>query len=81
VATLGVLGPLVWFWQDGLVPASYSVMDMGYVDDGGGPRPTGSDAMVGMDHKHASQGMVAHLMYAGVTTPYKIGGEIGNDPE
>jgi FtsP/CotA-like multicopper oxidase with cupredoxin domain len=34
-----LLGPLVWFWQDSLMPGSYSVMDMGYVDAGGGTRP------------------------------------------
>jgi FtsP/CotA-like multicopper oxidase with cupredoxin domain len=39
---------------------------------------------VWMDHchnlPHAAQGLVAHLMYEGVTTPYKIGKQ-GNDPE
>jgi FtsP/CotA-like multicopper oxidase with cupredoxin domain len=38
-----------------------------------------------MDHchnlKHASQGLVAHLMYGGITTPYKVGDASGNDPE
>ena len=38
-----------------------------------------------MDHchnlQHAAQGMVAHLMYAGVTTPYVIGGPPDNQPE
>ncbi|MGN9846227.1 multicopper oxidase family protein [Nonomuraea sp. H19] len=37
VATMGVLGPLGWLWQDSLLPAAYSVMDMGYADYGGGP--------------------------------------------
>ena len=36
-----------------------------------------------MDHchqlKHAAEGLVAHLMYEGVTTPYRIGGP--NVPE
>jgi FtsP/CotA-like multicopper oxidase with cupredoxin domain len=32
-----VLGALGWFWISTLVPSTYSVMDMGYVDDGGGP--------------------------------------------
>src|SRR5512133_360751 len=31
--------------------------------------------------KHAEQGMIAHLMYAGVTTPYEIGGTANNRPE
>ena len=38
-----------------------------------------------LDHchhlKHAAQGMVAHLMYEGVSTPYRIGGTPGNQPE
>lgn len=36
-ATTAVLGPLVWLWQDSLLPEAYSVMDMGYADVGGGP--------------------------------------------
>ena len=38
-----------------------------------------------MDHchnlKHARQGLVTHLMYEGVTTPYKLGKDSGNEPE
>lgn len=38
-----------------------------------------------MDHchnlPHASEGLLAHLMYTGYTTPYRIGGEQGNEPE
>ncbi len=37
-ATAVVLLPLGWFWQQSLMPSEYSVMDMGYVDYGGGPR-------------------------------------------
>jgi FtsP/CotA-like multicopper oxidase with cupredoxin domain len=37
VATLALLAPLAWFWQASLLPDSYSVMDMGYADYGGGP--------------------------------------------
>jgi hypothetical protein len=37
-----------------------------------------------MDHchnlPHAAQGLVAHLMYEGVTTPYRVGHQ-GNHPE
>ncbi len=36
-ATAAVLLPLGWFWQQSLLPSTYSVMDMGYVDTGGGP--------------------------------------------
>jgi FtsP/CotA-like multicopper oxidase with cupredoxin domain len=38
-----------------------------------------------MDHchnlTHAQQGLIAHLMYEGVTTPYVVGGDAHNSPE
>lgn len=38
-----------------------------------------------MDHchnlVHPSEGLLAHLMYDGVTTPYRVGGDGHNDPE
>jgi hypothetical protein len=38
-----------------------------------------------MDHchnlPHARDGLVAHLMYDGVTSSYMVGGERDNDPE
>ncbi|TMR08651.1 multicopper oxidase family protein, partial [Nonomuraea turkmeniaca] len=37
-STMAVLGPLIWLWQNSLLPETYSVMDMGHVDYGGGPR-------------------------------------------
>ena len=36
-ATLAIVVPLAWMWQASRMPGSYSVMDMGYVDAGGGP--------------------------------------------
>ena len=30
---------------------------------------------------HAVEGLVAHVMYEGVTTPYLIAGSAGNHPE
>jgi FtsP/CotA-like multicopper oxidase with cupredoxin domain len=36
VATLSIVAPLAWLWQDSRVPAVYSVMDMGYLDYGVG---------------------------------------------
>ena len=41
VATAAVLLPLGWFWQHSLLPSTYSVMDMGYVDYGGGDHMSG----------------------------------------
>lgn len=56
VATLVVLVPLGWLWQDSLLPASYSALDMGYPDYGGrarhhghGERGQGVDAATGSD--------------------------------
>ena len=38
-----------------------------------------------MDHchnlPHAAQGLVAHLMYAGLTSPFRVGGPKANEPE
>ena len=36
LATLGLLAPLAYLWQASLVPKHFSVMQMGYVDHGGG---------------------------------------------
>jgi FtsP/CotA-like multicopper oxidase with cupredoxin domain len=36
-ATAAIVGTLGWFWYDSRVPTTYSVMEMGYVDAGGGP--------------------------------------------
>lgn len=41
LATLVVVAPLAWFWHASLVPSTYSVMDMGYVDTGGGAEHEG----------------------------------------
>jgi len=49
-ATVVVLGPLAWFWQGSLMPGSYAITDMGYVDLGGGSPVAGGDAMAGMHH-------------------------------
>ncbi|MPZ25540.1 MAG: multicopper oxidase domain-containing protein [Micromonosporaceae bacterium] len=35
--TAGIVGTVGWFWFDSRVPSTYSVMDMGYLDYGGGP--------------------------------------------
>ena len=36
LATIAVLAPIAWFWQDSLVPGDLSPMKMGYADYGGG---------------------------------------------
>ena len=40
LATLAIVLPLGWMWNASRMPGTYSVMDMGYLDYGGGPRPT-----------------------------------------
>jgi FtsP/CotA-like multicopper oxidase with cupredoxin domain len=47
IATAAVLLPLGWFWKASLLPGSYSVMDMGYADYGGGSAPR--DVLAGHD--------------------------------
>jgi FtsP/CotA-like multicopper oxidase with cupredoxin domain len=39
LATVAIVAPLAWLWQASLVPAVYSVMDMGYPDYGVGTMP------------------------------------------
>jgi FtsP/CotA-like multicopper oxidase with cupredoxin domain len=31
--------------------------------------------------QHAVDGLLAHLVYTGVSTPYRVGGPAGNEPE
>jgi FtsP/CotA-like multicopper oxidase with cupredoxin domain len=39
LATVAIVAPLAWMWQASRLPAAYSVMDMGYLDFGGGAQP------------------------------------------
>ena len=52
VATLAVLAPLAYFWQASRMPDEYSVMEMGYVDWGGGPRDEMAHARAGHGAGH-----------------------------
>ena len=76
LARNGVAASGSQWWFDTLNVADKDNYDIAFVADNPG---------VWMDHchnlKHAAEGMVAHLMYAGVTTPYVIGGEPDNRPE
>jgi FtsP/CotA-like multicopper oxidase with cupredoxin domain len=64
------------WWVDSLDVASGASYDIAFVADNPG---------IWMDHchnlPHAQQGLVAHLMYEGVSEPYRIGGAADNDPE
>ena len=45
VATAAIVVPLGWMWYASLVPETYSVMDMGIIDLGGGPGPSDHTGM------------------------------------
>ena len=64
------------WWFDSLNVENGSSYDIAFVADNPG---------IWMDHchnlQHAQQGLVTHLMYAGVTEPYRVGGHAGNEPE
>src|SRR5215207_3513053 len=64
------------WWVDSLNVAANESYDVAFVADNPG---------IWMDHchnlKHAAYGMVAHLMYEGFETPYRIAGPADNRPE
>ncbi|MGZ5389523.1 MAG: multicopper oxidase domain-containing protein [Aeromicrobium sp.] len=64
------------WWTDSLNVAGGETFEVAFLADNPG---------VWMDHchnlPHAAQGLVSHLMYSNVTTPYVIGGEARNEPE
>ena len=57
VLTLAIVVPLGWMWWESRLPASYSVMDMGAADWGGGPRPAGLQPA---GHEHGGEGHGGH---------------------
>jgi hypothetical protein len=61
VATVAIVAPLAWLWQDSRVPAVYSVMDMGYPDYGVGAMP---DPRVNGPGGHMQGQMPGHHMAA-----------------
>ncbi len=64
------------WWFDSLNVENGATYDVAFLADNPG---------IWMDHchnlKHAKEGLVTHLMYEGVTTPYRIGEDSGNVPE
>jgi FtsP/CotA-like multicopper oxidase with cupredoxin domain len=64
------------WWVDSLNVLPNETYDIAFVADNPG---------IWMDHchnlKHAAQGMIAHLMYEGFDTPYRIAGPADNQPE
>jgi FtsP/CotA-like multicopper oxidase with cupredoxin domain len=64
------------WWVDSLNVLPNETYDIAFVANNPG---------IWMDHchnlKHAAQGMIAHLMYEGFDTPYRIAGSADNQPE
>ena len=64
------------WWFDSLDVGNGQSFEVAFLADNPG---------IWMDHchnlNHAVQGLVTHLMYEGVTTPYKLGKDSGNEPE
>ncbi len=64
------------WWFDSLNVRDGESYEVAFVADNPG---------IWMDHchnlTHAAEGLVAHLMYDGVTQPYRVGGDAGNEPE
>ncbi|MET9268412.1 multicopper oxidase family protein [Kribbella sp. NPDC003557] len=64
------------WWVDTLEVGNDETYEIAFVADNPG---------VWMDHchnlPHASEGLMTHLMYEGVTTPYRVGGDSHNEPE
>ena len=64
------------WWVDSIDVENGETITIAFVADNPG---------IWMDHchnlKHAADGLIAHLMYSGVTTPYRLGNDSGNEPE
>jgi FtsP/CotA-like multicopper oxidase with cupredoxin domain len=64
------------WWVDSLDVANGETYEIAFVADNPG---------IWMDHchnlPHAAQGLVTHLMYEGVSSPFEIGGSRDNEPE
>ncbi len=64
------------WWIDTLEVGNKETYEIAFVADNPG---------LWMDHchnlPHAAQGLMTHLMYEGITTPYRIGGDASNTPE
>jgi FtsP/CotA-like multicopper oxidase with cupredoxin domain len=64
------------WWVDSLNVLDGESFDLAFVADNPG---------IWMDHchnlPHAAQGLVAHLLYEGVTEPFRVGGGPENQPE
>ena len=64
------------WWVDSLHVPDGATFEIAFLADNPG---------IWMDHchnlEHARDGLVAHLAYAGISEPFRIGGKAGNEPE
>ncbi|BFU43579.1 multicopper oxidase family protein [Krasilnikovia sp. MM14-A1004] len=64
------------WWVDSLDVADGDTYEIAFIADNPG---------IWVDHchnlQHAAEGLLAHLAYQGVSTPYRVGGAAGNQPE
>jgi FtsP/CotA-like multicopper oxidase with cupredoxin domain len=64
------------WWTDSLTVGNGDTYEIAFVADNPG---------VWVDHchnlPHAAEGLLAHLMYTDVTTPFRLGGSADNRPE
>jgi FtsP/CotA-like multicopper oxidase with cupredoxin domain len=64
------------WWIDSLTVGDDESYDIAFVADNPG---------IWVDHchnlQHATEGLIAHLMYEGVETPFSVGGPANNEPE
>ena len=76
VARDGVAATGSPWWVDSLNVADDETYDIVFRADNPG---------IWMDHchnlPHSTEGLVARIMYEGVTEPFRVGGEVGNAPE
>ena len=79
VATAAILVPLSAMWVRSLVPATYSVMDMGYADYGGGPRGGHTHHAAGAGVAHAAAASSSHA--AGEVSVASLTGPQGGTPD
>jgi len=77
VATLSIVAPLAWLWQDSRVPSVYSVMDMGYLDYGVGVM---ADTSGGGHGGHMQGDMPGHVPGHEMATPRLVTDMVADPP-
>ncbi|HET8614339.1 MAG TPA: multicopper oxidase family protein [Actinomycetales bacterium] len=72
LAAAALVGPLAWFWASSLVPSTYSVMDVGDADSGGGQA---DPAYLGGQGGHAAEAA------SGLTSLATLAGPVRGTPD